>query len=410
MPTAGSSRVMLGDPRPLSRPSVASASPAVAPPPVPTGQPLRLSVGSGRSGQLVVDGVSEWVLSPSKPHPGEYFIASAADRTQLLSAHALGRNLHLVRHDDGSGRQRWRLRWISRSCYALFVGGGKSDSARKLVGEKLRKSFGHLAIPSPHREEDGWCLSVAPPSPPPPPPPPPSPHPEPKPAPGRDHFPTGILESLEALTSLSAEQLTSILMMVAGPEQARREWWLDASGKSIYGYAEALGDGRGVTLGLYGATTGRGYDDAAALWAAYGRPEYGRLSDDDIVEKVGGLASDPAWAQAMWRAYIDTYWRPVVQNAPYGSALTVGAMLDTAMNAGLGDDSPRAWGLIHLVHAASERGGGESGFLGAFLELRTQYPVEHSGDQRQRIRAWQSLLNDGKWDMVGDLGGYVYIP
>lgn len=409
---------MLGDPAPLSR---SGAVPVIAPPPIPTEKPLRMSGGSEHSMQLSVDGTSEWTLVQSKEHPGEYHILSAAsfqknqkNQAKFLSAHALGRHLHIARRDDGSGRQRWRLRWLSRSCYALTVSGGKSDAARQLVGEKLRNSFGHLAIPNPRRGADMWCVRVSPASPPPPHPSPPlpkpSPSPSPRPVPGQEHFPAGVLDSLKALTALSAEQLSSILSMIAGPEQARTEWWLDASGKSIYGYAEALGDGRGVTLGLYGATTGRGYEDAAALWAAYGRPEYGRLSEDDTIAKVGDLAADPAWAQAMWRAYVDTYWRPVMQSAPHKSALTIGALLDTAMNAGLGDDSSSAWGLLHLVHSASERGGGERGFLNAFLELRANNPVEHSGDQRRRIRAWQALLRDNKWDMVGDLKGYVYIP
>jgi chitosanase len=232
--------------------------------------------------------------------------------------------------------------------------------------------------------------------------------------PGVSHFPTGTLAKLQQLTGLDALQLTNILGMIQGPEQGRPEWWLDADGGPIWGYAEDIGDGRGVTIGLYGATTGVGYSDADVLWKAYGR-DLGQGTPAQIIANVHAVQDDPNWHAAMFDAYITTYWQPaeaLLQPLGYRSALTFGALLDTAMNAGMDDDSSRHWGATHLVRVSAAGAPNEGVFLDRFLSARQQYPTANSGNMRARIRAWQRLLADRQWDMraKGLLKRYIYIP
>lgn len=94
----------------------------------------------------------------------------------------------------------------------------------------------------------------------------------------------------------------------------------------------------------------------------------------------------------------------------YMKALTIGALMDTAMNAGMEDDDSQHWGVNHLVKQAIADTQNEQDFLGKFLELRLKHPTRDSGDMKKRIGAWQKLLHDKQWDMRIDLSKYVYIP
>ena len=233
--------------------------------------------------------------------------------------------------------------------------------------------------------------------------------------PGFKYFPSGTLDQLSALTGLDAQQITNILGMINGPEQAKSEWWLTADDKIIYGYAENIGDGRGVTIGIYGATTGKGYTDADVIWENYGHKEYGKLSEKKLIEKVHEIANDPKWWKAQWDAYISTYWEPtlkLLKSKGYMKALTIGAVMDTAMNAGMGDDDSQHWGVEHLFEEAIANTQSEQDFLGKFMELRLKYPTKNVKDSNMkgRVKAWQKLWRDQQWDMRVDLKKYVYIP
>lgn len=231
--------------------------------------------------------------------------------------------------------------------------------------------------------------------------------------PGSEYFPPGTLDQLKTLTGLDAEQITNILGMINGPEQSNCNWWQTADGKIIYGYAENIDDGRGVTIGIYGATTGKGYEDADIIWKNYGYPMYRNLSQREIIEKVHAIANDKKWWKAQWDAYISTYWQPtmgLLNSKGYKSPLTIGALMDTAMNAGMDDDDEQHWGVKHLFEEANKGVSTEQDFLKKFLELRIQHPTENSGDMKKRINAWQKLLRDEQWDMRVDLNKYCYKP
>jgi chitosanase len=231
--------------------------------------------------------------------------------------------------------------------------------------------------------------------------------------PGLQYFPSGTLNQLNSLTGLDAQQITNILGMINGPEQSKSEWWLTEDDGIIYGYAENIDDGRGVTIGLYGATTGQGYSDADVIWENYGHKEYGKLPQKELIEKVHQIANDPKWWKAQWDAYISTYWIPTIkllQSKGYTRALTIGAAMDTAMNAGMDDDNSQHWGVNHLFKEASADTRNQQDFLNKYLELRLKFPTRDSGDMKKRVGAWQKLLHDQQWEMRIDLNKYVYIP
>lgn len=367
--------------------------------------PLELMYDGASQGTraLAVDGRSVWTLVPLTTN---VFNIVSVDGL-YLSAHTRGRHLHLVSRDDGSGRQHWKIT-ASKEWYTVTVAGGKVDAVRLLAGGMLAGDDGKLVIADQSNGLSHWVARVKPL------PPPRQPDADTQ-VPGADQFPDGTLDALHALTRLSTLQLTNVLAMIAGPEQARTEWWLDASGRSIYGYAEAIGDGRGVTIGPFGATTGRGYDDADAIWKAYGNADLGQLPEAELVAKVRSLENDPAWRRAVWDAYIATYWRPtreLLRAHGFGKALTLGAVLDAAMNAGIEDDSSKSWGAAHLVQAAHDvAGSDEDAFVEAFLDLRARYPTERSGDMDRRIRAWRKLVRANAWNMEGlNIADFVYTP
>jgi chitosanase len=376
--------------------------------------PLELLYDGASQGTraLTVDGRSAWTLVPVPATTNVFNIVSSVDGL-YLSAHTRGRHLHLVSRDDGSGRQRWKIaaskekRW-----YTVTLEGGKLDAVRLLAGGMLAGDDGKLVIADSSHGLSHWVTRGIPSPPPTPVEAPPTPV---EAVPGADQFPDGTLDELRALTGLTTLQLTNVLAMIAGPEQARTEWWLDASGRSIYGYAEAIGDGRGVTIGPFGATTGRGYEDADAIWKAYGNTDLGKLPEAELIAKVRSLEDDPAWRRAVWDAYIATYWRPareLTRAHGFGKALTLGAVLDAAMNAGIEDDSSKSWGAAHLVQAAHDASGpDEDAFVAAFLDLRARYPTERSGDMDRRIGAWRRLARKNAWNLEGlNIADFVYIP
>jgi chitosanase len=375
--------------------------------------PLELVYDGASQGTraLTVDGRSAWKLVPVPATTTNVFnIVSSVDGL-YLSAHTRGRHLHLVSRDDGSGRQRWKIAASKEKWYTVTLAGGKLDAVRILTGGMLAGDDGKLVIADLSQGLSHWVTRAKP-------SPKPVEAPPQKPieaVPGADQFPDGTLDALHAMTGLTTLQLTNVLAMIAGPEQARTEWWLDASGRSIYGYAEAIGDGRGVTIGPFGATTGKGYNDADAIWKAYGNTDLGKLQEAELIAKVRSLENDPAWRRAVWDAYIATYWRPareLLRAYSFGKALTFGAVLDAAMNAGIEDDSSKSWGAAHLVQAAHDiSGSDEDAFVTAFLDLRARYPTERSGEMDRRIGAWRRLVQKNAWNMEGlNIADFVYIP
>ena len=367
-----------------------------------------VQLGTVSGTPLGVWGSCEWQLLAA---PGGTYNIRSTSSGKFLSVAADGHQVDAWPTDDGSGRQRFVFVPVGPNTYRIRVWGGKSDGLVWLRATTGGFGVG-LATARDTSTRTQWLIKRLPPK-----TTPATATTTPAtatttPATAATHFPPGVAEKLFRATSLDAAQLDAVLGMIQGPEQATTKWWLDADGRSVYGYAEDIGDGRGVTIGLYGATTGQGYDDATRLFAAYGRPDVPRMKPKDIVNAVRGFAADPKWQAAVWDSYIAEYIAPTKAMLPaqYKSALTFGAVLDASMNAGLDDDSGRSWGSRHLVREAAASTHAEAAFLAEFLRLRRAYPTERSGDMTRRIDAWQRLLRDNRWDMRIDVDTYAYIP
>lgn len=356
-----------------------------------------VQMGTVSGTALGVWGSCEWQLLAA---PGGTYNIRSTSSGRFLSVAADGHQVETSPTDDGSGRQRFVFVQTGPGQYRIRVANGKSDGLRWLRATSGGFGVG-LATARDTSTRALWMIKRL----------------QPKSSPvvppqktTTTHFPAGVAEKLLDVTALDATQLEAVLGMIQGPEQATTKWWLDADGGSVYGYAEDIGDGRGVTIGLYGATTGRGYDDATRLFAAYGRPDVPGMKPKDIVKAVRSFAADPKWQTTMWDSYIAEYIAPTKAMLPYASALTFGAVLDASMNAGLDDDSKTSWGSRHLVREAAKSTHTESEFVAELLRLRRAYPTEHSGDMTRRIDAWERLLKDNRWDMRVDVDKYAYIP
>jgi len=68
-------------------------------------------------------------------------------------------------------------------------------------------------------------------------------------------FPGSTLSFMDGKTGLDGEQIDNIMKLVNKAEQDNLDW------AASYGYCQNIGDGRGVTMTIFGATTGGWNDD-----------------------------------------------------------------------------------------------------------------------------------------------------
>src|SRR5690242_17676266 len=80
------------------------------------------------------------------------------------------------------------------------------------------------------------------------------------------NFSPTTLQFLKRNTGLDGEQWDNIMKLINKPEQDSLNW------TNYYGYCEDIGDKRGYTIGIFGATTGGSNDvspDAPVLFKEY---------------------------------------------------------------------------------------------------------------------------------------------
>jgi chitosanase len=195
-----------------------------------------------------------------------------------------------------------------------------------------------------------------------------------------------------------------------------------------YGYAEDLGDGRGITSGRAGFTTRT--CDALDVVQRYDRPplaaylpELARLCDEDsddtsglagYVDAWAEAAEDPAFRRVQDEAVDDTYFLPAMALADdlgLETAIARVALYDAAIQHGIGEDPD---GLPAMIERTGPVGDDEAAWLDAFLaeRLRTlQDPADESTaaewrESTDRVRCLQSLTDDP--DLDGPLRCTVY--
>ncbi|WP_434632864.1 chitosanase [Chromobacterium sp. CV08] len=239
-----------------------------------------------------------------------------------------------------------------------------------------------------------------------------------------DNFSPATLKFLKTNTGLDGEQWNNIMKLINKPEQDSLDW------TKFYGYCEDIGDKRGYTIGIFGATTGGPNDEGpdgptlfkefdAASGAANPSIEGGlsrigvhgkmqgsilKISDSAKVfcGKIGGLQGNAAWRQAMWNTFYKVYIQYSVAQARqrgFGSALTIGSFVDTALNQGATGDSGTLQGLL----SRSGNSGDEKTFMTTFYAQRSKIVDTNDYNQppngKNRVKQWSTLLNLGKTDL-----------
>ncbi|MBP1177609.1 chitosanase [Paenibacillus sp. PvR133] len=238
------------------------------------------------------------------------------------------------------------------------------------------------------------------------------------------NFSPSTLQFLKANTGLDGEQWDNIMKLVNKPEQDSLKW------TEFYGYAEDIGDNRGYTIGIFGATTGGSNDtgpDGPDLFKAFdaasgasnpsiagGLTRAGlkgkmsgsilKLSDSDSVikKKINALQNNEAWREAMWRTFYDTYIEYSVQQAQkrgFNTALTIGSFVDTALNQGATGDSGSLEGILSRSGSSTN----EKKFMTSFYAKRTLVVDTNDYNQppngKNRVKQWSSLLASGETDL-----------
>ncbi len=210
-----------------------------------------------------------------------------------------------------------------------------------------------------------------------------------------------------------------------------------------YGYAEALGDGRGITAGRAGFTTATGDlivvveryvarvpDSSLAVYLPRLRELAGDESDsidglDGLVEAWAAAADDPLFRDVQDEVVDEMYYEPSLEwAAGVGLCLplSLAVLYDTIIQHGDGDDPD---GLPALMDAASDRAGGdpaggveETEWTTTFLSVRRE-DLAYANDPETRAvwaesvgrcDVFQQLVDDGNWDLdppiVITSGGY----
>jgi chitosanase len=204
-----------------------------------------------------------------------------------------------------------------------------------------------------------------------------------------------------------------------------------------YGYAEALGDGRGITCGRAGFTTGTG--DAYAVVKLYTErklenslakylPELERLNsaeDSGDTSRLNGFiedwkieANDPIFRQAQDEINDRLYYRPAMdyaKNLCVTSALGKAILYDTIIQHGNGDDLDSLPALLKrtegMAGGTPKTGINEAVWLSDFLSVRrNDLAHAYDAETRQewaksvsRVDVFMEILNVGNLDLKGPI-------
>ncbi|UNO38437.1 chitosanase [Streptomyces sp. MST-110588] len=200
-----------------------------------------------------------------------------------------------------------------------------------------------------------------------------------------------------------------------------------------YGYAENLDDGRGVTAGRAGFTTGDG--DALKVIRAYtrqapgnplarfvpaleqqahGDPDTGGLPEADYIAAWKQAAKDPRFRHVQDEQVDDRYYKPAMREADrlgLRTALARAELYDAAIQHGTGSDDDA---LPALVKRTSAKAGtpseaGEKDWLDAFFDVRTSdltHPenpdtAKEWRDSVDGVAALRRIARTGNYDLDG---------
>jgi len=208
-----------------------------------------------------------------------------------------------------------------------------------------------------------------------------------------------------------------------------------------YNYAENIGDGRGITFGIIGFTSGT-YDGTMLLlrirelepanplvgylpaFQAIDASPHGSNGCSDGTAGLAGFmeafeahGNDAAVKQAQIEKLTALYWEPTaVQAKRIGarSAITLGELYDSCVNHGE-DGNSVDLGLRQLVEKANAKAGGtplsgvdEMAWLKAFLQVRRAYLEKGWPDAVDRVDMYSRLLESGNMGLAVPFAASCY--
>ncbi|OCA99224.1 chitosanase [Clostridium beijerinckii] len=206
--------------------------------------------------------------------------------------------------------------------------------------------------------------------------------------------------------------------------------------KLVYNYAEKLGsfDGRGITFGCIGFTTGT-YDgnilihyytklnpnnNLAKYIPALDRIDKEEHDEDGKNDDIKGLdnfikdvkaCNDPLFKKAQLYELDEMYWKPAVSLATSIGAkhqLTLAFIYDMCVNHG--ED-----GAKEYINSAKKKLGGlpkdgidENKFLSSVMDYRYAFLKDDDPEGSDRVNAYRKLLKAGNVDLKPDFSFTVY--
>jgi chitosanase len=201
-----------------------------------------------------------------------------------------------------------------------------------------------------------------------------------------------------------------------------------------YNYAENIDDGRGITFGIIGFTTGT-YDgnelikyytrlnpnnNLAKYIPALDRIDSGSRDDDDRNDDVTGLENfindvkacdDPLFRQAQLHQLDLHYWNPAVKiNDSIGAKnnLTMAFIYDMCVNHGADGAQDFIDEVKEDINGTPATGIDEDEFLSWLMDYRYDYLKKDDPDGAKRVKAYEQLLDDGNVDLILPFDFTVY--
>jgi chitosanase len=192
-----------------------------------------------------------------------------------------------------------------------------------------------------------------------------------------------------------------------------------------YNYAENIDDGRGITFGIIGFTTGT-YDgnelikyytqlnpnnNLAKYIPALDKIDSGNRDPEDKNDDLTGLAnfindvkacSDPLFKQAQLYELDAHYWNPAVKLTDRIGAknnLTLAFIYDMCVNHGADGAQDFIDEVKNKMNGTPATGINENEFLSALMDYRYDYLKEDDPDGAKRVKAYKKLLTDGNVDL-----------
>ena len=244
------------------------------------------------------------------------------------------------------------------------------------------------------------------------------------------NFSPATLSFLESKTGLDAEQWNNIMRMVNKSEQDDPSFsgWV-----KYYGYCQNIGDGRGITMAIQGATTGgpndggpdgpglfelfNKYNGASKPTIAGGLADAGvkatmdgailkiNESDSAFCAKINALNNNANWRAAVWESFYDNYISYAYEQATkrgFKDANIIGAFTDSALNQGASGST----GSLQDMLSKSGSSTNETTFFTAFTKIRetvagTQDFNSPPINGKNRALMWLNIYNDGGKTLIG---------